>query len=280
MSTTVGVRDLEVSLSGTTIVRDIDLETASGEMVGLVGPNGSGKTTALRTLYRALRPSSGNVEVVGRPVATYRRRELAQRLAVVTQESDQSVQLPVQEAVALGRACHRGWLEPLTGTDRAVVRQALEQVGLGAFADREVATLSGGERQRVAIARALAQRPHVLVLDEPTNHLDLHHQLAILELLEELARGGMAVLLTLHDLRLAVEHCDRLVVLQQGRVAAQGRPDRVINAELLREVFGVHGQLRFDDSGRPRLEINRSAGTGAPTADARRGGLHTRTSTA
>src|SRR5699024_3738133 len=137
------------------------------------------------------------------------RRTLARRIGVSVQEPSTLGGLTVRESVRLGRTAQRGWLEAMGADDERIVDEAIAQLGLSEFARRDVAALSGGERQRVSIARALAQRPQVLLLDEPTNHLDLRHQLTVLSMLEALADDGLAVLVTLHDLRLAIEYCDR-----------------------------------------------------------------------
>ncbi|WP_263250788.1 ABC transporter ATP-binding protein [Saccharopolyspora rosea] len=235
---------VDVALGGRTVVSEVDLAVRSGEVFGLVGPNGSGKTTLLRTLYRAVSPSAGCVEVAGLPVADTARRRIARVLAATTQESEHRAALTVREVVAQGRNPHLGLLDRMQDFDRRIIDDALRSAGLADTAERDVRTLSGGERQRVAIARALAQQPRVLVLDEPTNHLDLRHQYGVLALLRELARDGLAVLLTLHDLRQAVEYCDRVAVLEAGRVVAAGTPAEVFDASLLANVFGVRGRLR------------------------------------
>ncbi|WHT20013.1 ABC transporter ATP-binding protein [Crossiella sp. CA-258035] len=251
----VRTEDVRVALGGRFVVDGVSLSLAPGEVLGLVGPNGSGKTSLLRTLYRALTPAGGAVLVDQRPVAELGRRELARTLAATTQEPEHAAALTVAEVVGQGRTCHRGWLESLRAQDHAAVAEAIALADLEALRDRDVRTLSGGERQRVSIARALAQQPRILVLDEPTNHLDLRHQLAVLELLRARAAEGLSVLLTLHDLRLAVEHCDRLVVLDNGRVVTAGPPVEVLTAELLAGVFGVRGQLRALPDGRSTVDI-------------------------
>ncbi|QUG99965.1 ABC transporter ATP-binding protein [Saccharopolyspora erythraea] len=260
----IGARGVRVVLDGTAVLSDVDVSVREGEVFGLVGPNGSGKTTFLRTLYRAVRPEAGAVEVAGLPVAATGRRRLARTLAATTQEAEHRAALTVGEVVAQGRVPHLGLLEPMRAEDRRIVGEALAATALAGAADRDVRTLSGGERQRVAIARALAQRPRVLVLDEPTNHLDLRHQFGVLDLLAGLASDGLAVLLTLHDLRQAVEYCHRVAVLDEGRVVATGAPAEVLTADLLAGVFGVRGRAHVVE-GRPVLEIYGAVATG-PTA--------------
>ncbi|GAA2783329.1 ABC transporter ATP-binding protein [Saccharopolyspora taberi] len=251
----IDAKGVEVALGERTVLSDVDIEVRKGEVFGLVGPNGSGKTTLLRTLYRTAPLQAGAIEVAGLPLRTTGRRRLAQVLAATTQETENRASLTVREVVEQGRVPHLGLLQPMRDEDRDIVAKALAATSLEAEANRDVRTLSGGERQRVAIARALAQRPRILVLDEPTNHLDLRHQFGILDLLRSLANDGLAILLTLHDLRQAVEYCDRVAVLNGGRIAAAGAPADVLDEHLLAEVFGVRGTLRHTD-GRPTLDLH------------------------
>ncbi|NLE80328.1 MAG: ABC transporter ATP-binding protein [Rhodococcus sp.] len=226
------------------VLSDVDFAVRPGEILGLVGPNGSGKTTALRCCYRALRPSGGTVWIDGEDAQGLARRHLATTVGVTSQEAAQSGGLSVREAVGLGRMPHRGWFDRPTESDRAIVDECLRRVDLLGLASRDVQTLSGGERQRVSIARALAQRPQVLLLDEPTNHLDLRHQLTVMEILGDLAASGLAVIVTMHDLRMAVEYCDRLAVLNDGAVVADGPPAEVLDEALLGIVFGIKARVR------------------------------------
>ncbi|MBE9374016.1 ABC transporter ATP-binding protein [Saccharopolyspora sp. HNM0983] len=251
----VRIRGLRVELAGRAAVSDVDLDVPAGEVFGLVGPNGSGKTTLLRALYRAVRPVSGSADVAGAPVANTGRRALARLLGATTQEVVRAGGLAVREVVAQGRTAHLGLLSRPGPEDEDAVRRALRATELAGAADRDVSRLSGGELQRVVIARALAQRPQVLVLDEPTNHLDLRHRYAVLQLLGELARGGTTVLLTAHDLDLAVRFCDRLGVLDGGRLVAAGEPGEVLDERLLAEVFGIRARTERA-GGRWRLEVD------------------------
>lgn len=238
------LNQVHATLGSRKVLHGIDLDAAPGAVLALVGPNGSGKTTVLRCAYRALNPTSGSVSVQGRDASTIGRREIAQLVGASTQEPPSSGGLTVRESVSLGRAPHRGWLDRPGQRDDDVVQRCLRQVGLAEYAHRGVAALSGGERQRVSIARALAQEPQVLLLDEPINHLDLKHQLTIMGLLRELAADGMAVVVTMHDLRLAVEYCDALAVISGGSVVGSGDPVEVLTDRLLADVFGIRADVR------------------------------------
>ncbi|MDV6266983.1 ABC transporter ATP-binding protein [Rhodococcus globerulus] len=245
--------DTRARLGNREVLHGIGFQASAGEILGLVGPNGSGKTTALRCCYNALTPSGGAVLIDRVDATALSRREIARTVSASVQEPAVSGGLSVRESVALGRTPHRNWLDRTTERDGNIVDRCIEQVGLEALAGRDVATLSGGERQRVSIARALAQQPKILLLDEPTNHLDLRHQLIVMELLTELASQGLAVVVTMHDLRLAVEYCDRLAVLEAGNLRACGPTVAVLEESLLAEVFGI--KARVEHGVRPRMEI-------------------------
>ncbi|NYI03699.1 ABC transporter ATP-binding protein [Allostreptomyces psammosilenae] len=247
----LALRGLCVTTAGRALVRELDLDASSGEVVGLVGPNGSGKSTTLRCVYRALRPTAGRVLLDGRDVADWSLRRSARHVAALTQESRAELDFTVWEVVALGRAPHLRGNRPLGEADRELCQWALAQVGAEHLAERGVLGLSGGERQRVLIARALAQRPRLLVLDEPTNHLDVRHQLDVLAFLR---RAGLTVLVALHDLNLAAAVCDRIGVLDGGRLVAVGRPAEVLTPELVSAVFGVRVTVvRHPETGAPQL---------------------------
>ncbi|MDI9914719.1 ABC transporter ATP-binding protein [Rhodococcus sp. IEGM 1379] len=245
--------DARARLGNREVLHGISFEVAAGEVLGLVGPNGSGKTTALRCCYNALTPSGGAVLIDQVDATSLSRRDIARTVSASVQEPAVSGGLSVRESVALGRTPHRNWLDRMTERDSDIVDRCIEQVGLAALSGRDVASLSGGERQRVSIARALAQEPKILLLDEPTNHLDLRHQLIVMELLTELASRGLAIVVTMHDLRLAVEYCDRLAVLADGDVRACGPTALVLEESLLAEVFGI--KARVEQGVRPRMEI-------------------------
>jgi iron complex transport system ATP-binding protein len=251
----VVVDGVSVTLDDNPIVSEAALTVDDGEMVGIVGPNGSGKSTLLRVIYRALRPAAGAVRVEGHDVWQLTARQSAQRTAAVVQESGSDFSLKVADVVAMGRNPHKGPLDRDTAADREICAQALARTGTTALAGRDFDTLSGGEKQRVLLARALTQRPRLLVLDEPTNHLDIRYQLELLDLIRTL---GVTTLTVMHDLTHAVSYCDRVYVLHQGRVVADGPPADVLTPGLVAEVFGVRSCSWVDpDTGHVHLGFSR-----------------------
>lgn len=241
-------RDVAWSAGGQPILRGVTLQVPPGGVLGLLGPNGSGKSSLLRLLAGLRRAEEGGVSLDETPLNQLRRRDLARRVALVEQQAGTEADLSVAEVVRLGRTPHRGLLDAWSARDAEVCQCALAQVGLAAKAGRRWHSLSGGERQRAQIARALAQEPSELLLDEPTNHLDIQHQLEILDLVRRLPA---TCVLAIHDLNLAALFCDRLAVLREGRLVAEGAPAEVLTAELIQQVWGVRARVeRERDSGR------------------------------
>ncbi|MFF3821894.1 ABC transporter ATP-binding protein [Streptomyces bluensis] len=225
---------------GHLVLDGVSLAPAPGSTVGLLGPNGSGKSTLLRLLAGVLAPASGVVTLDGSPLTALHRRDIARRVAVVEQQADTQVELRVLDVVRLGRVPHRRAWTPVSAEDERAVHEALERTGLTDRAGQSWHTLSGGERQRAQIARALAQQPRELLLDEPTNHLDIQHQLELLNLVTGLR---VTTVIALHDLNLAAQYCDALLVLREGRVVARGTPRDVLTEELIAEVYGVRAAV-------------------------------------
>jgi iron complex transport system ATP-binding protein len=244
------VRDVSVAIGGTPILHDVSLEVGRGEFVGLIGPNGSGKSTLLRTIYRSVRPTSGTVLLGDKDVWSISARAAARSTAAVLQNSPTPPGLTVWEVAALGRTPHKGMFDRETETDHRIVTNALERAGMLGHTDRIYGSLSGGERQRVLLARALAQQPELLVLDEPTNHLDIRARFELLDLVHTV---GVTTLAVLHDLDLAARSCDRLVVLDAGRVVAAGPVLDALTPEVLSTVFGVTAVTERHDDGIVRV---------------------------
>jgi iron complex transport system ATP-binding protein len=240
MSGELTIENVSVIAGSTELVREVSLRVAPGEMVAVVGPNGAGKTTLLRTLYRAARPTTGRVLLDGDDVWRMPARKVAQRLAAVLQDATGDFELTAFDVVAMGRTPHKRAFEGDTDDDRAIISEAMTALDIEGLANAPFDRLSGGQKQRVLIARALAQRAGTIVLDEPTNHLDLRHQHDALHLLR---RTGVTVVAALHDLNLAIAYCDRLCVLDAGRVVALGVPADVLTVELIADVYGVETEI-------------------------------------
>ena len=245
----VRISGLAAGYRGRPVLSGVSLELSPGELVAVVGPNGAGKTTLLRAISGALPPSAGAVYLDGKALGRLSPREVARRLAVVEQRPQVGFDFTVRELVELGRLPHLKFPDRLTPRDAEAVEEALAAVGLSELSGRRFSTLSGGEKQRVFLAIALAQEPQVLLLDEPTAHLDVRHQLELMELVAERAQEGLAVLAAMHDLNLAAAFADRMILLVEGRVLAQGRPEEVLTRENLRTAFGVEARVARDETG-------------------------------
>lgn len=243
--------DVSWSVDGQHILAGVDVHVPTGSFTGLLGPNGSGKSTLLRGLARLGKLDEGVMHIGSDNVHRLPRRDLARRLALVQQRSDTDIDLRVLDVVLLGRTPYRAALQADSATDVTIAMHQLERVDLAHLAHRRWHTLSGGEQQRVHLARAMTQEPSLLVLDEPTNHLDVSHALQLLAMVQH---SGLTVLAALHDLNLAAAFCDRLVVLDQGRVAASGAPEEVLTTDLLAKVYGVEAEVDLHPrTGRPHL---------------------------
>ena len=228
------------------ILDGVSLHVERGAIVGLLGPNGSGKTTLLRIVSGMLKPRPGTVILDGEPVSALTRRRLAQRLAVVPQETHSTFDFTVLDIVLMGRYPHLGAFELEGAADLSIARDALAATGTEALAERAFATLSGGEKQRVVIASALAQQADVLLLDEPTASLDLGYQFEVASLLQRLNRErGTTMVVSTHDLNLAAALCARVVLLKEGRVLAQGPTTEVLTEANIRSLYGVDADVRF-----------------------------------
>lgn len=234
---TLSLVDLSVDVDGRRLVEAINLDVAAGEMVGLLGPNGAGKSTLLRTIYKVCRPASGMILVNGSDVQQQSASWVAQRVAAVLQDMPADFPLTVRDVIKMGRSAHKALLEPDTDHDQSLINAALKLQRLEALQDRPFRTLSGGERQRTLLARALVQQPAILVLDEPTNHLDIRAQLSLLRFVRQL---GVTVIAALHDLNLAAMFCDRLCLMNAGRLVAYGEPDEVLASDRVGAVYGVN----------------------------------------
>jgi len=231
---------------GVQALDDVSVAVPRGSIVGLIGPNGSGKTTLVRILNGTLAASAGAVSLDGAPLASFSRRDLARRIAVVPQETHVTFDFSALEIVLMGRYAHLGAFAIEGPDDMVIARRALAATGTESLASRQFATLSGGEKQRVVIAGALAQSSDVLLLDEPTTALDIGFQFEIALLLARLNREhGTTMVLSTHDLNLAAMLCTELVLMKQGRVLARGATSEVLTGDNIRQLYGVDADVTF-----------------------------------
>ncbi len=262
---------------GTQVLGDVSLRIEPGEVLGLIGPNGSGKSTLLRVLSGILPPTRGRVRLGGIDLRDLSRRAVAQRIAVVPQETLFSFSFTVLETVLMGRHPHLEGLGFESERDVTLARAALARCGAAELEQRSILELSAGERQRVVFARALAQEPRVLLLDEAASFLDVRHQVALYELVRELAAQGVSVLAVLHDLNLAAEYCDRIALLERGHLAALGPTAEVFTYQNLTRLFATEvyvdvnhltGSLLVTPlSGRARRALEQSSAPEPPPVD-------------
>ena len=247
------IRELACGYGNQPVLRGVDMSVAAGEMVGIIGPNGCGKTTLVRAATGILPLSAGSVRINGRDVGAMSPREVARIVAFVAQDREVGFSFDVEEIVLMGRTPHMrrfGWE---THRDAEVARSAMRMCDISHLAERNINELSGGERQRAFIAMALAQEPGLLFLDEPTSHLDINHQLGILDIVRDLnRRDGLTVVMISHDLNLASEYCDRLYLLCDGKVFAKGPPEEVLVEDTILATY------------RARVHMDKSPVTGRP----------------
>ena len=239
------------------VLQDVSFRVEKGEFVGVIGPNGSGKTTLLKILYRLLSPQKGEILFDLVPMRKMDRNDIAKRIAVVAQETQLLFPFSVLETVLMGRSPYLGHLMFESEKDLEIAKKAMEWTKIFPFSERPMDELSGGERKRVFIARALAQEPEVILLDEPTANLDIHHQIDFLDLILTLNRErGLTMVMASHDMNIASEFCDRLILIQDGRVYKMGTPQEVITKENIESVFGCEVWIdQSPVSGMPRINL-------------------------
>ncbi len=242
----ISAQNLSYQIQAETLLDSVDLHADQGQLVGLIGPNGAGKSTLLRAISGILNYREGTVRLDGDDLKSLSYRDIAAGLALIPQIAPYTHGFTSMELVLMGRYPHLGRFQIEGKEDDRIARDAMRLTRTEQFADRTLDTLSGGERQRVFVSRALAQQPRVLLLDEPTSNLDVLHQLKVLDLVRQLIDDGLTAVAAIHDLNMAARYCDRLVLLKNGRVLAEGSPEEVLVPETIRSAFGVRAAVYRD----------------------------------
>ena len=236
----LNVQNLHESIDKKEIVKDVSLLVNNKQFVGIIGANGCGKSTMLKSIYKSLKPKGGSVLLDGMDVINTSPKKVSQKMSVVGQFNELNFDLTVFQMVLLGRTPHKKLLESDTKEDIDIVHNAIKQTNLTEYSGRSFLTLSGGEKQRVILARAIAQQPAFLVLDEPTNHLDIRYQLEVLSCVKNLNIG---VLAALHDLQMAAEYCDYIYAMKKGQIIAHGKPKELFTEELVTALYDVNCKI-------------------------------------
>ncbi|CAL81865.1 ABC transporter ATP-binding protein [Clostridium botulinum] len=249
----IETKNLDIAYEDTLIVKELNMQIPKGKITSIIGANGCGKSTILKSVGRILKPKKGVVHLSGQDISKLSTKEIAKKMAILPQNPTAPSGLTVSELVAYGRFPHQKGFGNLTEEDKRIVKWALAATKLSEFERREVDTLSGGQRQRVWIAMALAQQTDLILLDEPTTYLDLAHQLEILKLLYELNRNQKCtIVMVLHDLNLAARFSDYIIAIQKGDIIKYGPPEEVMTPEVLRKTFNINADIVIEPkSNRP-----------------------------
>ncbi|UOE93591.1 ABC transporter ATP-binding protein [Alkalihalobacillus sp. LMS39] len=244
---------LGISYGEIDIVKELNLKIPKGQVTTIIGPNGCGKSTILKTMSRILEPKTGAVYLDGKAIHKTPTKEIAQKMAILPQTPEAPSGLTVSELVAYGRFPHQRGFGRLTSEDREIIEWSLHETGMTEFSERPIEALSGGQRQRVWIAMALAQETDLLLLDEPTTYLDLAHQLEVLQLLERLnQQQNRTIVMVIHDLNHAARFAHHMVALNKGTIIKEGTPEEVMTAKVLKDVFTIDAEIVTDPrTGKP-----------------------------
>ena len=255
--TELSIRSLSVSYGERKVLEDLDISIEKGEMVGLIGPNGSGKTTLLKSIAGLLPVNSGEILFRDQPCRDIVAKTLAQSISYLPQNGEVFWDVTVRTLVMLGRLPHQGWKQTPSDADRMAVHAAMDACDVAQFADRTVNHLSGGERSRVLLARALAAEPAILLADEPISGLDPGHAIDVMNKLRDLTGSGMSVIVVMHDLTLAAQYCDRLLLLHDHKIAAEGPAASVLTEETLARCYGIRAFYQSTDEGAIIVPLSR-----------------------
>ncbi len=237
----LSVKNVSFEIENTKLIHDITLDIPKGSFVGIIGPNGSGKSTLLKTIYRAHQASAGCIYLNGHEMNRMTNREIARQMAVVSQENAINFDFSVMEIMMIGRYANRSFLSKNEMDDLKICEDALASVGMLEFKNRSFLSLSGGEKQKVLIASAFSRKPELIVMDEPTNHLDVGYQFLILDLMKN--QKDMTIFTSIHDMNMAMQYCDEIIAIKEGKVYCVGTPREVLTPENLKELFHVKAEI-------------------------------------
>ena len=242
MQSVISAHGLDAGYEKTAVISGVNIEALKGQIICILGPNGSGKTTILRTLAGLLAPVNGIVEIDGKNISGVKQKEIARKLSIVLTDSVAPALTTVDELVSMGRTPYTGFMGQLTDDDRRIVAEALETVGADNLRERYYTQLSDGEKQKVMIARALVQEPELIILDEPTSHLDIKHKIEVIRVLQKLANEKhITCILSLHDIDLALKGCQTVLLVHNGKVVAQGAPEEIVHNGSIQELYDISG---------------------------------------
>lgn len=249
--TSIKIDDVSFSYNNVDVLKDISLEFSSSNLTCIIGPNGVGKTTLVKCINRLLKPNKGSITIDGEDLSTFSLLDLARRMAFVPNSVSSVFSMSVSEAILMGRYPHSGWVT--SDYDLRVVEDIIHTMNLEDLADRNFRELSAGQTQRVVIARGLVQEPEILILDEPTSNLDVKHQMDIMKFLNNYSKNmNIKVIMVCHDLNITSNFADRIIIMHNGRVFADGTAEQVMTEENIRNVYGVNSKI-IDVDGRPHV---------------------------
>lgn len=245
------IEDLSLSYGDKPVVQNLNLRVKKGQVVSIIGPNASGKSTILKSIAGIIKPVSGKIFIEEKDISKMDSKKLAQKVSILLQQNKNPDDMSIEELVYFGRYPHKKWLEGFEASDKKIIEEAMKLTNTFALSDKTLETLSGGERQRAWIAMALAQEPDILLFDEPTTYLDLAHQIEFLELVNRLNKEtGVTVGLVLHDLNQAARYGNYLFAMKEGKIFAQGSPEEVLNPQNILSIYNIEAKI-FNAAGYP-----------------------------
>ena len=245
------IEDLNLSYGDKPVVQNLNLRVKKGQVVSIIGPNASGKSTVLKSIAGIIKPVSGKIFIEEKDISKMDSKKLAQKVSILLQQNKTLDDMSIEELVYFGRYPHKKWFEGFEASDKKIIEEVMKLTNTFALRDKTLETLSGGERQRAWIAMALAQEPDILLFDEPTTYLDLAHQIEFLELVNRLNKEtGVTVVLVLHDLNQAARYGNYLFAMKEGKIFAQGSPEEVLNSQNILSIYNIEAKI-FNAAGYP-----------------------------